>query len=169
MSAKLKPAVQNLHEVVSTEGYHLTQIVLPPAVALAVQNRNWIELDQLIAHEVIAGGVVFEELRKYSQFSSIEFIISIRSSLQEPDDDGIWHDDGSRLLAFSLSLTIDPNEIEGGVLEIRKRSPHPSQSSCLSTPLFGTMIVFATGQLGFEHKINKVTQGERIIIAGWCT
>jgi hypothetical protein len=119
--------------------------------------------------EALPGGAVFEELRKYAEFSEIEFIISIRSSLEEPDEDGIWHDDGSRVLAFSLSVTLDPDGIEGGRLEIRKRGSDTPDSGYLPTPAFGSMIVFATGQQGFEHKINRVIRGERIIIAGWCT
>jgi hypothetical protein len=113
--------------------------------------------------------VIFDELLRYEKFSQIEFIISIRSSLIEPDDDGIWHDDGSRVLAFSLSLTLEPVVIEGGCLEIRRREGSNQESVVIPTPLFGTMIVFATGHRGFEHKINRVIQGERIIIAGWCT
>ena len=113
--------------------------------------------------------MIFDELRKYAEFSEIEFIISIRSSLEYPDEDGIWHDDGSRLLAFSLSLTLDHEGVEGGRLEIRKRGSETSPSEVITTPPFGTMIVFSTGQSGFEHKINRVTSGERIIIAGWCT
>jgi hypothetical protein len=117
--------------------------------------------------------LIFEELRRYERFSEIEFIISIRPSirspLQEIDEDGIWHDDGSRVLAFSLSLTLDHAGLEGGRLEIRKRSASPGESAFIATPPFGTMIIFATGHLGFEHKINRVVRGERIIIAGWCT
>jgi hypothetical protein len=134
-----------------------------------VLERDWQELDATIRQETISGGLLFEELQRYGEFSEIEFIISIRSSREEPDDDGIWHDDGSRVLAFSLSLTLEPNAIEGGRLEIRKRSTQPGASEVIPTPPYGTLIVFATGHQGFEHKINRVVRGERIIIAGWCT
>jgi hypothetical protein len=107
-------------------------------------------------------------LREYARFSEIEFIISIRSSLESPDEDGIWHDDGSRVLAFSLSLTIEHQEIGGGKLEIRRRGS-PDACGAIPTPPYGTLIVFATGQSGYEHKIGRVERGERIIIAGWCT
>ena len=113
--------------------------------------------------------MIFSKLQNYAKFSQIQFIISIRSSLEQPDEDGIWHDDGSRILAFSLSLTLNPSEIEGGILEIRERGEESSKSETLPTPPYGSMIVFATGHLGFEHKINRVIRGERIIIAGWCT
>jgi 2OG-Fe(II) oxygenase superfamily len=152
-----------------TDGYFLKPIGLPESVKAHVAQRDWKALDQAIHVETRPGGVIFEELRPYSQFTEIEFIISIRSSLQLPDDDGIWHDDGSRVLAFSLSLTLDHLGVQGGRLEVQKRGQLAPVSKVIPTPPFGTMIVFATGQMGFEHKINKVTQGERIIIAGWCT
>ena len=129
-------------------------------------------MDRLIALETRKGGAIFEELLNFSRFSEIEFIISIRSSLEVPDEDGIWHDDGSRRLAFSLSLTRNPEAIQGGRLEIRRRAERggdASGSEVLPTPGYGTLIVFATGSQGYEHKINRVTEGERLIIAGWCT
>jgi hypothetical protein len=154
----------------SSQGYFLTRIPLPPAIGAAVTTRDWAGLDRLLQLETRPGGAIFEALRPHAKFSEIEFIISIRSSIEAPDEDGIWHDDGSRVLAFSLSLTPDPGAIEGGKLEIRRRLVDPPpESAVIPTPDFGTMIVFATGQGGYEHKINRVSRGERIIIAGWCT
>jgi len=155
--------------MIATQGYLITAVELPASVLEKLLERNWPELDQVIARETLPGGVIFSKLQNYTKFSQIEFIISIRSSLEQPDEDGIWHDDGSRVLAFSLSLTLDPSEIEGGFLEIRRRGEESSKSETLPTPSYGSMIVFATGHLGFEHKINRVIRGERIIIAGWCT
>ena len=151
------------------DGYFLKPIGLPEKVRRHVAERNWKALDEAIQQETRPGGVIFEELLTYTHFKEIEFIISIRSSLEFPDDDGIWHDDGSRVLAFSLSLTLDHLGVEGGRLEVQKRGQLAPVSKIIPTPPFGTMIIFATGQMGFEHKINKVTRGERIIIAGWCT
>lgn len=153
----------------TSQGYFLSRITPPFAIQIHVANRDWLSLDRAMRIETLPGGTVFEELQKYAKFSEIEFIISIRSSLEEPDEDGIWHDDGSRVLAFSLSVTLDHESIEGGRLEIRKRGADITETAVIKTPPFGNMIVFATGQQGFEHKINHVSQGERIIIAGWCT
>ncbi len=146
-------------------------LTLPSSIQEQVMKRNWVALDKAIRNETVLGGLIFEELQKYQDFSEIEFIIAIRPSVgsTEPDEDGIWHDDGSRVLAFSLSLTLNPLALQGGILEIRKRSLHPPESESIPTPPFGTLIVFATGYQGFEHKINRVIKGERIIIAGWCT
>jgi hypothetical protein len=152
-----------------TDGYLISRVELPELIRECVVQRNWRALDQAIAVETAPTGTIFKQLRNYAEFSEIEFIIAIRSSREEPDEDGIWHDDGSRVLAFSLSLTLDHASIEGGRLEIRKRGADPSTAKILSTPPFGTMIVFATGHQGFEHKIGRVIRGERIIIAGWCT
>jgi hypothetical protein len=152
-----------------SRGYFTISLSPPVEVLAAVKGRDWLALDRVMNSQTRAGGIVFEALRPYADFTQIEFIISIRSSLEAPDEDGIWHDDGSRLLAFSLSLTFDPAEIEGGRLEIRRRGANPGPAESIPTPRCGTMIVFATGVQGFEHKINRVVRGERIIIAGWCT
>jgi hypothetical protein len=159
---------------IAQRGYILSAIELPGALKAAIESRDWVKVDEIVRQETLPGGAIFQELLKYAHFSEIEFIISIRSSLQEPDEDGIWHDDGSRVLAFSLSLTLDSNGVEGGRLEMRKRARTASEASSLATesiatPPYGTAIIFATGWQGFEHKINRVTGGERIIIAGWCT
>lgn len=154
---------------IASRGHFVTRVDLPAAIRAQVTARDWEGLDRLIRQETLPGGALFDELLKYARFSEIEFIISIRSSLEYPDEDGIWHDDGSRLLAFSLSLTLDHLAIEGGRLEIRKRFGDSPATEVLPTQPYGTLIVFATGVQGFEHKINRVIQGERIVIAGWCT
>lgn len=161
--------IQELNESIASRGYALVPLPLPPLIREKVLERNWDELDRCMQRETARDGLIFRELSRYSRFSAIEFIISIRSSLQEPDEDGIWHDDGSRILAFSLSLTLDPQALEGGRLGLRKRDAPDEDAELLETPPFGTMIVFATGHHGFEHRIHRVTRGERIIVAGWCT
>jgi hypothetical protein len=154
-------------------GFHLEQIALPESIQTYVTDRDWNALDEAIHKETRAGGVIFERLRSYTFFEQIEFIISIRPSIHlsadEKDEDGIWHDDGSRVLAFSLSLTLDHLGVGGGILEIKRKALAEQDSQKIATPAYGTMIVFATGEQGFEHKINRVTRGERLILAGWCT
>jgi hypothetical protein len=156
-------------ELLDKHGYFLVPIELPPVMRGLVLERDWAGLDRALQAETRAGGVIFEALSRYARFSEIEFIISIRSSKESPDEDGIWHDDGSRLLAFSLSLSPFHEEIGGGRLEIRRREGAQELTGSIATPPYGTLIVFATGQSGFEHKINRVTDGERIIAAGWCS
>jgi hypothetical protein len=163
----MQPRLKQNQSDLLARGYECVAIQLPAQIREKVESRDWVKLDQLMQNETRAGGVIFERLKHYADFSEIEFIISIRSSEEFPDEDGIWHDDGSRILAFSLSLTLEPSAVQGGRLEIKKFG-HP-ESEKITTPAYGSMIVFATGQHGFEHKINRVSQGERIIIAGWCT
>ena len=151
----------------ATQGFVLTKVKLPAVVHQSLAERNWVALDQAIGLEARPGGVIFQELLRFDHFSEIEFIISIRSSQLEPDEDGIWHDDGSRHLAFSLSLTLNPAEVVGGYLEIRKIGQETAAT--IPTPALGELIVFATGTRGYEHRIKRVLEGERIIIAGWCT
>lgn len=157
-------------------GYFLLPLSLPAKLGEATRDRDWPRVDALAREQTLPGGVVYEALRPYAEFTQIEFILSIRPGLDLPpgdlDEDGIWHDDGSRVLAFSLSLTQHPESLVGGRLGIRRRAledPDAGPDTLLPTPPFGTMIVFATGLAGYEHRIHRVERGERVIIAGWCT
>ena len=147
------------------QGYCLVKMNLPEALRELVSNENWSELDAEFFKLTAKDGLIFQTLRLFRDFQSIEFIISLRDANNEWEEDGIWHDDGSRLLAFSLSLTL--NSPKGGVLEFRKKGE--CNSNKIPTPTYGEMIVFKTGVEGYEHKINQVTEGQRLIIAGWCS
>ena len=148
-------------------GYIIQKFPLEPAIKELVRQQNWDEIDQYFQKLSAPNGSLFEFLRKYQDFSHIEFIISLREAKNEWEEDGIWHDDGSRLLAFSLSLTEKPENIQGGILEIRPKGE--VESVKIATAPFGEIIIFQTGTGGYEHKINAVTRGARLIIAGWCS
>ncbi|MGE3610768.1 MAG: 2OG-Fe(II) oxygenase [Bacteriovoracaceae bacterium] len=148
-------------------GYHLSSFPLGHEIKEMVLNENWPAIDHSFRILTSPQGELFQFLAQYHEFSSIEFIISIRDAQNEWEEDGIWHDDGSRVFAFSLSLTLNPNEIEEGVLGVRKKGEELFHS--IPTPGFGEIILFLTGQYGFEHKIHQVIQGKRVIIAGWCS
>jgi hypothetical protein len=148
-----------------TKGYHLASVPLPDELSTWVKDENWSAVDQYFKLALATDGEMNELLAEFHQFSSVEFIISVRDANNEWEEDGIWHDDGSRVFAFSLSLTTDP--VEGGRLGIRKIGDQ--EGALLPTPAFGTIILFLTGQYGYEHKIHQVTQGRRVIIAGWCS
>lgn len=148
-----------------TQGYHVSHFPLGDEIKTMVQNEQWQELDDAFKKLTAKDGQLFKFLNKYHDFSSIEFIISIRDSQNEWEEDGIWHDDGSRVFAFSLSLTL--GEVQGGRLGIRRIGEE--QFVSLPTPSFGGIILFLTGIYGHEHKIHQVTGGKRIIIAGWCS
>ena len=147
-------------------GFHLSHFPVPEEVREAVIKEDWQKVDDQFRILTAPEGALFKFLQAYHEFSSIEFIISIRNSTQEWEEDGIWHDDGSRLFAFSLSLTIDEN-LQGGRLAVRRKGDDAYLE--IPTPSFGGIIMFLTGVYGFEHKIHRVTSGQRVIIAGWCS
>lgn len=148
-------------------GFHLTHVPLPEELKTEVLAENWVKVDAIVHELVSEKGSLFKFLQTYHDFSSIEFIISIRSAENDWEEDGIWHDDGSRVFAFSLSLTIVPDEITGGRLGIRRKGEEMFMQ--IPTPSYGGIILFLTGIYGFEHKIHEVTKGKRVIIAGWCS
>ena len=113
------------------------------------------------------GGIIFTSLQEFHSFNKIETMLSIRDSRNEWEEDGIWHDDGSRVFAFSISLSLHSNEIVGGLLELRRKNESHIES--IPTPDFGTAILFLTGTHGFEHRTRRVTHGKRIMLVGWCS
>lgn len=148
-------------------GFHISYFPLGDDIRQLVENENWEKLDLEFKELTKKDGRLFKFLNEFHDFSEIEFIISIRDSHNDWEEDGIWHDDGSRVFAFSLSLTLDADHVKGGRLGVRARgSDHFLE---IPTPGFGTIILFLTGLYGFEHKIHQVTGGRRIIIAGWCS
>lgn len=148
-------------------GFFLSYFPLGDEIRSYVENEQWDNLDQAFKDLTKKGGSLYNFLQNYHDFSEIEFIISVRDSANEWEEDGIWHDDGSRVFAFSLSLTTEPEKIKGGRLGVRPKGQE--QFLQIPTPGFGTIILFLTGLYGFEHKIHQVQEGRRVIIAGWCS
>jgi hypothetical protein len=146
-------------------GFHLTHFPLPEKISTLVKEESWKELDEEFKKLTHKEGRLYSFLQAFHDFEHIEFIISIRDAANEWEEDGIWHDDGSRVFAFSLSLTDE--KIEGGRLGVRPRGQEDFIS--LPTPGYGGIILFLTGVYGFEHKIHQVLRGRRVIIAGWCS
>ncbi len=109
----------------------------------------------------------FLELTGRSGYSH-ELMLALREGPQSQDDEGIWHDDASRDLAFSLSLNHRPESIKGGDLHLRNKDSREKVTT-LDTQLWGTIIIFATGRYGWEHKISRVTLGNRLVLVGWLT
>ncbi len=146
-------------------GYHLSHFPLSDEIKHLVETENWTELDNEFKKLTAKDGRLYQFLNAYHDFENIEFIISIRDASNEWEEDGIWHDDGSRVFACSLSLTL--GEVKGGRLGLRRRGEEAFVQ--IPTPSFGGIILFLTGIYGFEHKIHQVMEGKRIIIAGWCS
>lgn len=145
-------------------GYTVVRVPLPESIKASLEAEDWNKLDFELSRLVKVSGILFEILSRFENFSEIEHMLAIR---EPPDDEGIWHDDGSRVLAFSLSLNLRPQAIEGGALHFRKRG---SEEFKKITPLpYGEMLVFQTGHNGYEHRVEAIGSGRRIICAGWCT
>lgn len=149
------------------QGFHLSYFPLGEKVRNLVEQNAWEEVDLEFKQLTAPEGALFQFLKEFHEFSVIEFIISIRDAANEWEEDGIWHDDGSRIFAFSLSLTTNPDSLEGGRLGIRRKGEESTR--LIPTPSLGGIILFLTGLYGFEHKTHRVTQGRRVIIAGWCS
>lgn len=154
-----------IDDILSSQGYVITKLEIPPEITSYINDQDWKKLDQTFLNLTLPSGSLFQLLRNYATFQSIEFIISIRDASDKDQEDGIWHDDGSRLMAFSLSLTQD--DVEGGILGFKKKGQETQVY--IPTPSYGEMIIFLTGVHGYEHKIYQVTKGRRIVIAGWCS
>jgi hypothetical protein len=148
-------------------GFHLNYFTLGDDIRKLVIDKNWDELDQAFKKLTEKDGRLYQFLQTYHDFSFIEFIISIRDAQNDWEEDGIWHDDGSRVFAFSLSLTLENEMVEGGRLGIRLKGQENFLQ--IPTPSFGGIILFLTGIYGFEHKIHQVLKGRRVIVAGWCS
>lgn len=149
------------------EGFLLFPFKLDDSLNQMLEQENWPEVDQYFLALTKPGGAIFNALQTFHPFSQIETMISIRNGENEWEEDGIWHDDGSRVFAFSLSLNVKPESIQGGSLELRLKNQDESQS--ISTPGFGQAILFLTGIHGYEHRTRQVIQGKRIMLVGWCS
>jgi hypothetical protein len=145
-------------------GFCKHQFDLPGHVLDAVKNCEWEFIDQYFS-ESLNSGELKNILSQFFAYKNAEHILAIRDSQNPDEEDGIWHDDGSRDLAFSLSLTIE--NVIGGELGIRKKNTQ--EHTLIPTQKFGTLLIFATGKMGFEHKTHKVLQGKRVVLAGWLT
>lgn len=149
------------------KGFCLDFLNISQDIVECIKKNDWNKIDNIFQSLTAPKGAIFEHLLNYIHFEQIETMISIRDSQNEWEEDGIWHDDGSRVLAFSLSLTLNTEELEGGHLGIRKKGE--SEFVKIPTPALGEMIVFLTGVHGYEHKIHAVTKGKRIVLVGWCS
>ena len=164
MSHKTSEFLSQCHNALETKGFCIIPIPLSEEILKMVESADYPNLDAEFQELTAPNGLVFKTLKQFCPVKEIEFIISLREAKNDWEEDGIWHDDGSRILAFSLSLTTQMPK--GGVLEFRQKGEAISQK--IETPAFADMIIFKTGVDGFEHKINAVTSGQRLIIAGWC-
>lgn len=153
------------NQQLKNEGRVIAYFPVPEIVLEYLQTKNWKDLDQFFLRISGKEGLLRQFLSEYLDFETLEHIISIRRSPY--DEDGIWHDDGSRFLGFSLSLNQNPLKIKGGSLFFKKKNA--AQKEEFPPQPLGTMILFLSGIYGYEHMVSAVTEGERVVIAGWCS
>lgn len=146
-------------------GHLVREIKLPDQWRIWVDEKNFFKLDSAVGDELKDGGFLHQVLASMGSFSKVEHILSLRTS--PGDEDGIWHDDGSRNFAFSLGLNLAAQRITGGELNFRLKGSHDTQA--FPALNFGEMVIFLTGIWGYEHQVNLVKQGERLVAAGWCS
>jgi hypothetical protein len=156
------------HSELKNTGYTKVQLNLPLELHELIVTKNYQLIDQFFTDCLKPMGFLSEILKNYGSFQSTEHILTLRSAEDplEPDEDGIWHDDGSRFFAFSLGLNLKNEMIAGGDLLFRLKG----QNEILfrHPPLaYGELLVFLTGIWGFEHKVEAVTKGQRLHCAGW--
>ncbi len=157
--------IEQIKKELFENGYSKLHIELPEEAKIALKSEAWNILDQKMANYTAAHGFLFKFLQNFHSFNSIEYIIAIRDSVN--DEEGIWHDDGSRHIAFTWSLNEKPEQIDGGKLYFRKKNTESSLS--FSPPTLGTFIVFLTGEYHYEHRVGQVLSGRRKTFAGWCS
>lgn len=153
-------------------GFKVFQLDLPLTWGKMVDERDF---EQLYSHCLSAmndGQLLsnvlkphFLDLTKDTKFD-YELMLALREGPQTLDDEGIWHDDASRDMAFSLSLNSRPEDIIGGNLHIRSKE-FPENNFNIPTQPWGNIIIFATGRYGWDHKVNRVTHGNRLVLVGW--
>jgi hypothetical protein len=156
-------SIELINEHIIERGFPLNSEILE-----ALENKDWKKIDQIFLDAEKPGGFLFHFMQEFLDFETIEHIIAIRSA--PGDEDGIWHDDGSRILGFSLSLTQNHEEVIGGELRFRPKNQKDRKDfQSFSTRPLGRILLFKTGIYGFEHMVSEVKNGQRVVIAGWCS
>lgn len=146
-------------------GFVIADFPLDLLVLDLLEKEEWKKLDQYFLDISKTGSPLWNFLSDFLDFKKLEHIIAIRKA--PFDEDGIWHDDGSRFLGFSLSLNRNPQNIVGGELRFKKKDS--TQTEVFPPRPYGKIILFLSGIYGYEHMVSAVTEGERIVIAGWCS
>lgn len=152
-------------EIFERDGVWCGHLELPEIMHTWVREENYKAIDEWAHKSLETGGEFREFLSQFGEFKETEHILALRAG---PDDeDGIWHDDSSRLFAFSWALTQNANEVVGGELLFRAYGTPIEKATQIKALPAGGLIIFKTGQFGYEHKVNQVTYGKRFVFTGW--
>lgn len=154
------------------EGYLSFSLNLPSHWEELVTRENYERLYREALDATKEEGFLYQNLKPLlkevfqDKSFSWELMLAKREGPQDEEDEGIWHDDASRSLALSLSLNPEPKEIEGGCLLLRTKSS-TGEIKKIETQNWGTLLAFATGKWGWDHKITRVTSGNRLVLVAW--
>lgn len=131
----------------------------------AVYQEDWNYLDKKFKQHLEGPSKIRTYLAEMAQFTSIEHLLALR---KPPDEDGIWHDDGSRTMGFSISLNLNPKLIKGGRFQLRMKGKTETLRYIIPGE-FGLVTCFLTGKYGLEHRVEAVSEGKRLMLVGWCS
>ncbi|OUR96779.1 hypothetical protein A9Q84_10585 [Halobacteriovorax marinus] len=149
---------------IKKKGFLQMKLAFPKELADALKLCNWQRVDQLLFEYLEVGAFLRTVLDQFHPYNTTEHMIAIRDA--RTDEDGIWHDDGSRHFAFTWSFNDDP-ELEGGELLFKVKNS--TECTTITPPAYETLTVFLTGEYNYEHKVNKVSRGVRKNLVGWCS
>lgn len=159
----------NLIKIPKNQAFIEEEVVLNDTFKNLIIKNDWNNLDKECNKLIQKDGQLYKKLKNlYPKLELIEYILSLREAENPYEEDGVWHDDGSRNLAFSLGLNLEPSKIYGGELLLRKKNCQKSQIT-IPPILYGKCIIFQTGYNHFEHKICQVKSHYRLVMAGWCS
>jgi len=146
------------------KGFMQMKLDFPSGFAKSLKDCDWLEVDQKFAGYLEKNGYLRAILDQFHPYDTTEHMIAIRDA--KVDEDGIWHDDGSRHFAFTWSFNDDP-ELQGGELLFKDRGS--DECVVIDPPSYETLTVFLTGEYNYEHKVNRVLKGVRKTLVGWCS
>lgn len=157
-----------------TDGPCHKNLELPLSWRNYVLTKDWDALYKACLDALKDGQFLFNTLKSLTsenfqtELFDYEIMLAQRVGPQDEEEEGIWHDDGSRDFALSISLNPEPENIKGGEVFVRQKSA-PDVIKCLENLPWGHFWAFPTGKYGWDHRTSRVTYGNRLVLVIWVT
>lgn len=157
-----------------TEGPFKKSLELPLSWRNYVSKQDWDSLYEACLSALKDGQCLSNVLKSLTLESfqtetfDYEIMLALRTGPQDEEEEGIWHDDGSRDFALSISLNPEPHTIDGGEVYVRQKQAPEVVSSLENLP-WGHFWVFPTGKYGWDHRTSRVNSGNRLVLVIWVT